>query len=105
MKGSELIQVGHDFCSTLITMINSKILKRKFTVDTSLNHLYQMNQKAFKKQFSMISSKDDPSGNPLCGFTFPVDAPDGHTKDAPTKAKDHSKKDERNHHEKDGHAR
>ena len=39
-------------------MINSKILKRKFTVDTSLHHLYQMNQKAFKKQLT-ISSKDE----------------------------------------------
>ena len=43
VKSSELIQVGYDFCSTLIAMINSKILKRKFTVDTSLHHLYQMN--------------------------------------------------------------
>ena len=51
--------MGYDFCSTLIAMINSKILKRKFTVDTSLHHLYQMNQKAFKKQLTTISSKDE----------------------------------------------
>ena len=35
VKGSELIQVGYDFCSTLIAMINSKILKRKFILDTT----------------------------------------------------------------------
>lgn len=51
-------------------MINSKILKRKFTVDTSLNHLYQMNQKAFKKTLSMISSKDDPTTASLLGFAI-----------------------------------
>ena len=70
MKSSELVQVGYDFCSTLIAMINSKILKRKFTVDTSLNHLYQMNQKAFKKQLSMISSKDDQATASLLGFAI-----------------------------------
>ena len=51
-------------------MINSKILKRKFTVDTSLNHLYQMNQKAFKKSLSMISSKDDSATASLLGFAI-----------------------------------
>ena len=51
-------------------MINSKILKRKFTVDTSLNHLYQMNQKAFKKSLSMISSKDDQTTASLLGFAI-----------------------------------
>ena len=70
VKSSELIQVGYDFCSTLIAMINSKILKRKFTVDTSLNHLYQMNQKAFKKSLSMISSKDDQTTASLLGFAI-----------------------------------
>lgn len=70
LKSSELIQVAYDFCSTLIAMINSKILKRKFTVDTSLNHLYQMNQKAFKKTMSMISSKDDPTTASLLGFAI-----------------------------------
>lgn len=70
MRSSELIQVGYDFCSTLIAMINSKILKRKFTVDTSLNHLYQMNQKAFKKSLSMISSKDDSATASLLGFAI-----------------------------------
>jgi len=70
VKASELVQVGYDFCSTLIAMINSKILKRKFTVDTSLNHLYQMNQKAFKKSLSLISSKEDPSIAGLLGFAI-----------------------------------
>ena len=70
MKSSELITVGYDFCSTLIAMINSKILKRKFTVDTSLNHLYQMNQKAFKKSLSMITSKDDTTTASLLGFAI-----------------------------------
>ena len=51
-------------------MINSKILKKKFTVDTSLHHLYQMNQKAFKKQFSMITSKDDNATASLLGFAI-----------------------------------
>lgn len=51
-------------------MINSKILKKKFTVDTSLHHLYQMNQKAFKKQFSMITSKDDSTTASLLGFAI-----------------------------------
>ena len=51
-------------------MINSKILKKKFTVDTSLHHLYQMNQKAFKKQFSMITSKDDTATASLLGFAI-----------------------------------
>ena len=51
-------------------MINSKILKKKFTVDTSLHHLYQMNQKAFKKQFSMITSKDDNTTASLLGFAI-----------------------------------
>ena len=60
VKSSELVQVGYDFCSTLIAMIHSKIMKRKFTVDTSLHHLYQMNQKAFKKSLTTISSKDEP---------------------------------------------
>jgi len=31
-----LVQVGSNFGQTLIAIINSKILKRKFTVDTSL---------------------------------------------------------------------
>ena len=70
IKSSELIQVGYDFCSTLIAMINSKILKRKFTVDTSLNHLYQMNQKAIKKSLSIISSKDDNATASLLGFAI-----------------------------------
>lgn len=39
VKGSELVQVGSDFCQTIIAMIHSKILKRKFTVETSLHHL------------------------------------------------------------------
>ena len=51
-------------------MINSKILKRKFTVDTSLNHLYQMNQKACKKSLSIISSKDDATTASLLGFAI-----------------------------------
>lgn len=51
-------------------MINSKILKRKFTVDTSLNHLYQMNQKSFKKSLSIISSKDDSATASLLGFAI-----------------------------------
>jgi len=65
-------------------MINSKILKRKFTVDTSLNHLYQMNQKAFKKSLSMITSKDDSATTAsLLGFAIAnrVDAASGSAMD------------------------
>ena len=57
VKSQELVQVGSDFCQTIIAMIHSKILKRKFTVDTSLNHLYQLQTKLLKKQMT-ISSKD-----------------------------------------------
>ena len=70
VKSGELITVGHDFCSTLIAMINSKILKKKFTVDTSLNHLYQMNQKGIKKSLSVISSKDDSAVASILGFAM-----------------------------------
>ena len=58
-------------------MINSKILKRKFTVDTSLNHLYQMNQKGFKKSFSMITSKDEATTASLLGFAIANRVDDG----------------------------
>jgi hypothetical protein len=36
IKTSELITVGSDFIETLLIMVNSKILKRKFMVDTAL---------------------------------------------------------------------
>jgi hypothetical protein len=58
LKASELVQVGSDFCQTIIAMIHSKILKRKFTVDTSLHHL-QLQTKVMKKHV-LISSKDNP---------------------------------------------
>ena len=35
VKDEDLYQIGHDFCETLIVVINSKILKRKFIYDTS----------------------------------------------------------------------
>ena len=107
LKSSELITVGHDFCSTLIAMINSKILKRKFTVDTSLNHLYQMNQKAFKKSLSLISSKDDSATASLLGFAIAnrVDAASGsamdnsgkNAKDDNNQASSKNNKDDKEH--------
>jgi len=60
VKGSELVQVGSDFCQTIIAMIHSKILKRKFTVDTSLHHIYQLQSKAIKKQMT-FQAKDNTS--------------------------------------------
>lgn len=36
IKVEDLYSVGWDFCDTLMVIINSKILKRKFIVDTTL---------------------------------------------------------------------
>lgn len=35
IKVEELVQVGRDFCETLTAIVNSKILKRKFILDTT----------------------------------------------------------------------
>ena len=35
IKVEELNEIGHDFCETLMAIINSKILKRKFIIDTT----------------------------------------------------------------------
>lgn len=35
IKAEELLEIGNDFCETLTAIINSKILKRKFIVDTA----------------------------------------------------------------------
>lgn len=35
IKVEELVEIGNDFCETLTAIINSKILKRKFIVDTT----------------------------------------------------------------------
>ena len=35
IKIEELYQIGNDFCETLMSIINSKILKRKFITDTT----------------------------------------------------------------------
>jgi hypothetical protein len=35
VKVEELVEIGNDFCETLTAIINSKILKRKFIIDTT----------------------------------------------------------------------
>lgn len=40
IKACELVDVGADFCQTLTAIVNSKISKRKFTVDTNIHYLY-----------------------------------------------------------------
>ena len=35
IKTEELLTIGHDFCEALTAIINSKILKRKFIIDTA----------------------------------------------------------------------
>ena len=35
IKIEQLYQIGNDFCETLMSIINSKILKRKFITDTT----------------------------------------------------------------------
>jgi len=35
-------------------MIHSKILKKKFTVETSQHHIYQLNSKVLKKQMTFM---------------------------------------------------
>lgn len=50
---SELVEIGLDFCETLTSIINSKILKRKFIVDTTQ---------------PMGVLQPGQGGNPLTGF-------------------------------------
>jgi hypothetical protein len=79
LKPSDLTQVGADFCSTLTTMIHSKILKKKFTVDTSLHHIYQMSNKVLKKQLSVQvkdSSQIQTIANGAASATLPRTAGD-----------------------------
>jgi hypothetical protein len=35
IKVEELVEIGNDFCETVMAIINSKILKRKFIIDTA----------------------------------------------------------------------
>ena len=36
IKDDDLFQVGRDFCETLLAIINSKIMKKKFLIETSM---------------------------------------------------------------------
>ena len=36
IKASDLVDLGFDFVQTLLTIVNSKIMKRKFLVDTNI---------------------------------------------------------------------
>jgi hypothetical protein len=65
IKGSDLIELGNDFVQTLITIVNSKIMKKKFVVDTNIQYLYHMNSKnppyKLKPGVKVDQSIPDPS--------------------------------------------
>ena len=54
IKGQDLIELGSDFVQTLISIVNSKIMKRKFLVDTNIQYLYHLNSKnpPYKAKFT-----------------------------------------------------